>query len=165
MAPQSRSKKIPWDTQPLLHARTSTARRRARAAQLQAAASTHPGWSDFYLDYRSLKQILRQISPRTTTTEAAEAQSEGDAQLEGLFLSSLLLEIRKVDAFFHESTSNIIIGAARAASVLTNTSQFFGLLAAVWAVARPTPAAAPGPARLPAAAAASHTHTAPRRTL
>jgi hypothetical protein len=42
-----------------------------------------------------LKQILRQLSPTD-----AEHQTEGNAQLEGLFLSSLMLQIQKVNTFF-----------------------------------------------------------------
>ena len=54
---------------------------------IQAAASENPEWASYYVDYKALKQILGQLTP------LGEEQTEGGAQLEGLFLSSLLLQL------------------------------------------------------------------------
>ena len=58
----------------------------------QFLEAAHPAWSDSYIDYKALKQILKQITPAFS----GQLQTEGDAQLEGLFMSSLLIQIQKV---------------------------------------------------------------------
>jgi SPX domain protein involved in polyphosphate accumulation len=70
--------------------------------ELVAYASTNSEWTSFYVDYKALKQILRQLSPTDV-----ENQTEGNAQLEGLFLSSLLLQLLKVNRFFIEKSKEL----------------------------------------------------------
>ena len=47
-------------------------------SQLVAYASTNSEWTSFYVDYKALKQILRQLSPTDV-----ENQTEGNAQVRG----------------------------------------------------------------------------------
>ena len=48
---------------------------RVRSKELQVIATENANWASFYLDYKALKQILGQLSPREL-----DAQSEGNAQ-------------------------------------------------------------------------------------
>ena len=66
----------------------------AQGGQGGPRASENPEWASYYVDYKALKQILGQLTP------LGEEQTEGGAQLEGLFLSSLLLQLQKVNAFY-----------------------------------------------------------------
>ena len=99
--------------------------------ELQAAASENANWSSYYLDYKALKQILGQL-----TRTQMDNQTEGNAQvrctrshvrslsphprapaltmrvltgrqLEGLFLSSLMLQILKVNTFYHDKAQEL----------------------------------------------------------
>ena len=63
-------------------------------AQLMAHATTNPEWTKHYLDYKALKQILRQLAPTD-----AENQTEANAQvLIGLLRRMLARSVRLIVA-------------------------------------------------------------------
>ena len=94
--------------------------------EIHQAASNSGEWSTYYLDYKSLKQILGQIGPEEA------GQSEGDAQLEGLFLSSLLLQIQKVNQFYCDRASQMAEHLGRLAPLITSSALHGVLHSSSW---------------------------------